>query len=349
MKTQTLLLAALFALVPCAQAQDWGEEPDPEELAQLEAQAEAHRAYSLRLAETLAKTGAARELAYAALLRYQALAPADDAPPTGDAPSRPAPRDQRAETWLRAAAAKAGDDVLANQLVIAAAAGGDSALRAEAAWRWQAADPGNLAPLFHTGTTADALLREARRTDRFDTRVYDVVRWIMSTQVRHPPDAQERAVLAVDGTYDVEAAAAVTAMSQWAAFAMPGYAVLLACRDDALRATPTRASDCRHVAGLLMEHSSGAIDRVIGLDMLRAVAGSASERVAIEAQRRRVDWQMLEWGRVSASQPDGGIAQFVRLLSDPSIRTEQQLLERVLREAGVPLEPPPGWSPPGRR
>lgn len=40
---------------------------------------------------------------------------------------------------------------------------------------------------------------------------------------------------------------------------------------------------------------------------------------------------------------DGG-APFVRLLADPSIHSEQQLLERLLKEAGRPLAPPAGWK-----
>ena len=35
-----------------------------------------------------------------------------------------------------------------------------------------------------------------------------------------------------------------------------------------------------------------------------------------------------------------------RLLADPRVRTEQDLVERILAEAGVPLDPPAGWQPP---
>ena len=68
----------------------------------------------------------------------------------------------------------------------------------------------------------------------------------------------------------------------------------------------------------------------------------------IQALRRRMDWQMLEWGRIATAQERDGAAQFVRLLGDPSVQTEQDLVERILAEAGVPLDPPAGWQPPRR-
>lgn len=347
---KTLLLAALLALAPCAAAQEWDGEADPQLLARMEAQAEAHRGYILRLADALAASGGARELAYAALLRRQALEPApEEQMPGGDAPSTRVPGDAQAARWLRAAAAKAGGDVLANQLLIAAADDGDAALRAEAARRWQAADPGNLVPLLHGGLPVDAMLVEARRARHVDSRAYDLVRWAMQVHARRPPTAAERAALAPDGRYSPEVVAAGGMMARWAAVAMPVPVVLQACRGDALRASPTRPADCRHVAGLLVDRSTTLADRLVGLDIQRALAAGAGERAQVDALRRRLDWQAMEWGRVSAAQPDGGIAQFVRLLSDPAVTGEQQLMERVLREAGVPLEPPPGWSPPGRR
>lgn len=343
---KTLLLAALLAAVPCAHAQDLEDGPDPQEQARPDAQAEAHRAYAMRLADALAKTGGARELAFAAILRRLATAAPDAGVPGGDAPSTRAPRDAQAEAWLRAAAAKAGDDAIANRLLAAGSGGSASPLRGEAARRWQAADPGNLSPLLHAGLPVDVLLVEARRATHVDGRMYDVVRWMISAYLRHPPTAAEREAFADGEPYDARQAAAMSAMGLWSSVANTGHQALVqSCRGDALRATPTRSVDCRHVAALLAEHSGSAIDRFVGHGMQRELAASAAERAGVDARRRRMDWQMLEWGRAAQRQPDGGEAQFVRLLEDPSIRTEQQLLERVLQEAGVPLEPPADWSP----
>jgi hypothetical protein len=55
---------------------------------------------------------------------------------------------------------------------------------------------------------------------------------------------------------------------------------------------------------------------------------------------------MLEWGRASEDLPRDGAGQFVRLLADPTVRTEADLIARALQDAGVALEPPAGWQPP---
>jgi len=341
--TKSLLLAALL-LLPAAQAQDWND-ADPTELAQ----AAAHEAYTARLAGTLAKDGDARELALAALLRGLAARPPGDAAAAGSAPSRAAPRDPEAEAWLRRAAAKAGDDVIANQLLVVAASAADADLRRDAASRWRAADPGNLVPLLHAGLTADALLAQARDATRADARMYEGVRWIMSAYQRHPPTAGEQAALAGDAPFHADEAAAITAMGLWAATAMPGYGTLRdACSGDMLRAVPARAADCRHVANLLADRSGSIADEQAGLAMLGTLASTPAERAEVDARRRRMDWQMLQWGRAAQQQPRDGAAQFARLLADPSIGTEQQLVERVLQEAGVSPEPPMGWTPPRR-
>jgi len=341
--TKPLLFAALLLVLPAAQAQDWND-ADPTELAQ----AAAHEAYTARLAGTLAKNGDARELALAALLRGLAARPPQDLATGGAAPSRAAPRDPEAEAWLRSAAARAGDDVIANQLLVAAA-GADPSLRREAARRWQAADSGNLVPMLHAGLPVESLLVQARSATRADARMYEGVRWIMSVYGRSPPTAAEQSALTGGEAFHADEAAAVSAMGLWAAAAMPGYAALVdACGANMLRAVPARRDDCRHAANLLADRSGSIADEQAGLAMLRALASTPAERADVDARQRRMDWRMLQWGRAAQQQPRDGAAQFARLLADPSIRTEQQLVEHVLQEAGVSPEPPAGWTPPRR-
>lgn len=345
--TPRLLLAALLLLampaVPVA-AQD-RDDADPTALAQ----AAAHRDYTARLAAALAQDGGARELALAALLRGLASAPSDVAP-SGVRPSRAVARDPQADAWLQAAAAQAGDDILANQLLLAAAKTGDEQLRAAAARRWQAADPGNLVPLLYAGLTSDALLAGARAATHADARMYEGVRWIMSVYRRYPPTAAERDALSGGEPFHAGEAAAISAMGLWAAVAIPGYASLVeACDAGMLRALPARRDDCRHVATLLADHSSSIADEQAGLRMLRALAATPAERADADTRLRGMDWRMLQWGRIAQQQPRDGAEQFARLLDDPSIRSEQQLVERVLQEAGVPPAPPEGWRPPPRR
>ncbi len=107
----------------------------------------------------------------------------------------------------------------------------------------------------------------------------------------------------------------------------------------------TRAQDCRHVARLMAEHSDTQLGTMIGLALSERTAQGAAERAEVQARRRTLDWRNLEWGRVSMTSPRDGASTLVRLLADPSVRTEQELVSRVLQDAGIPSDPPAGWRP----
>ncbi len=179
--TRTLWLAVLLAAAPCLQAQDWGRAGDPDAAALEQARIAAHRAQASRLAQALAKAGGARELAFAALLQ-EPMMTTGAVMDADAAPSRRAPADAQATAWLRVAQAKAGNDVLAHQLVIAATT--DDAVRDAAARRWQAAEPDNLVPLLSLGLPAEALLAQAARATEADVHLYDGVRWMRSATDR---------------------------------------------------------------------------------------------------------------------------------------------------------------------
>lgn len=343
---RSLLLAALLLAAPALHAQ-WSDATDDDEAAWMAQQAEATQAYRARIATALAASRDVRDQAFAEILR-QPASPASGTMPSGDAPSRAAPRDTAAEARLRAIAARGGDDRLANQLLLVASRTPDSPERIAAARRWHAAEPDNLVPLLHAGLAADALLVEARRATQARTHLYDVVRWMASAFERHPLTPPERIALAGGEDFHPEEAAAMSAMAIWAASMPPAYSGLVdACRDNALRATPARAADCRHAATLLAGQSDTALDRMVGLSMLRGMASGNAERAAIDAQQRTMDWRMLQWGRIAQQQPRDGAGQFVRLLRT-GVTSELELAGRVLQEAGVRLEPPAGWTPPRR-
>lgn len=338
-----LLLAAALLFLPAAQAQVSHEA----EAAQA-AQADAHQVHMQRLATALARDGGARELALAALLRG-ASAPRTQAPDDPTAPPPPPPRDAQAEAWLRTAATKAGDDLAANRLLVLAAGANDGAVRLEAARRWQAAEPDNLVPMLHAGLTVEALLAQARNASRADAGMYPSVRWIASAWQRHPPNLAEQAAMSRGQPFHGDEAAAVSAMALWAASADPGYDALVeGCSEQMLRALPARRGDCAHVARLLADRSTNIADEHAGLAMLGALASTPAARSELQARLRRMDWRMLEWGRLGQQQPRYGAEQFARLLADPTITSEQQLVERVLQEGGVAADPPPGWAPPRR-
>ena len=327
-----ILLAAgmlpLHAQQPAAQA--------PQVDARAVAAERVWRNYQQRIAVVMAETGQPRELALAAVLHDFANADAEGG----------FPDDAATAAWRQAAAQGAGADVIANSmLMMGSEAGG--AQREQAARRWAQAEPDNIAPLLLLEDGGGRVLGGARGLRRFDLHMYDQVRWIQSALLRHPPSAAERAVLFDDDGGTVEEYAAISAMALWAAVAIPSLQPLTqGCEPGALRSTPTRAADCGHIARTLVGYSDSSLGRMLGIGMLERLAGNASERAEAQALRRRMDWQMLEWGRIAAGQPRDGAPQFARLLGDPQVRTEQDLIERILAEAGVPLDPPAGWQPP---
>jgi hypothetical protein len=343
------LAALLCAIFTCgAQVPFDDQAMDATETAQLQAAQDAAGAYYTRTAGALAASGKPRALAFAATLLELARWTPPEAPPGGEARSQPSPRDARVGQWRQLASERAGSDVLANALLMQADTRVDAALRARAADRWQRLEPDNLAPLLVAGDKVDAWLLKAGAYTRLDLHYYEQLRWMQATLAAHPPRADEQAMF---GASDVapDAAAAVASAEILAAVAMPALQPLsAACRGEALEATPTRRADCRQVALTAVETSDTSLGTSIGIAMLHANATTPEQQADARAQGRRHDWQMLEWGRIAGAQPDGGAAQFARLLRDPTVRSEQDLVERVLAEAGIAMEPPAGWQPPRR-
>jgi len=329
-----LAAAALSTLAPALRAQEPAAQA---EQARAVAAERVARNYHERVASQIAASGQARDLALAAVLRRIAI----------DGPDGPAAGDADVRAWRAAAAAQAGDDVLANALLMMGAEGDADPVVRQAAQRWARAEPDNIGPRLFLEDGVESMLADARAFSRFDLHMYDQVRWIQSRLVAHPPTANERAAMFADGEVPVAEYAAINGMAMWATVAIPFLPDLAeACDGAALRATASRRADCDYLARVLVGASDSSLGRMLGIDLLTRMASNASERAEAQALRRRMDWQMLEWGRISAAQPREGAPQFVRLLADPQIRTEHDLVERILAEAGVPLDPPAGWQPP---
>lgn len=328
-----LLATALLALPLNAQTLSASQDAN----AQAVAADRVMRNYHLRVAAELPAAGQARDLALAATLHR--LATADEDTTGGESP---------ATAWRHRAAQAAGEDVVANALLLMAIDRESDPVVEQAARRWAQAEPDNIVPVLFQPDGADALLANAHRFTRFDQHMYERVRWVQAALERHPPTASERAVLF--GGEEVPAAehAAISAMALVAVATPPLQRLSQACDDAALRATPTRPRDCEHLARVMADTSDSTLARMIGIDMLGRLADTPARRAEAQALRRRMDWQMFEWGRISAQQPRDGAPQFVRVLADPRVRTEQDLVERILTDAGVALEPPDGWQSPRR-
>ncbi|MGV8932700.1 MAG: hypothetical protein ACOH1R_11405 [Luteimonas sp.] len=346
-----LLSAAVLAraqMPPPAQAA-----PSAEELAQMQAVQAASQSYYTRAASQLAASGQPRELAFAATLRqFASLSALQAAQPAGDVPSRASAGDPRIGKWQALASARAGKDVLANVLLMGAGSASDAAVRRQAAARWQRVEPDNLAPLLFTDMPVEALLAAARTRARFDLHFYDQARWMQAALLAHPPTAGERQVLlGGEPGASMEELSMVTSLVLLGAgaIAMPSLQPLTeACQGNALASIATRRDACRHVAALMAETSDTNLGVSIGLALQERLANTQGEHAAVDATRRRFDWQMLQWGRVAASQPRDGAAQFAEWLRDPAVDSEHAMVERVLRAAGVPLDPPAGWQAPQR-
>src|SRR5690606_36526051 len=131
----------------------------------------------------------------------------------------------------------------------------------------------------------------------------------------HPPTAAERAAMNGGENWSSEEMAAMRAVAIILAVALPPLHPLTeACDGDALSSVPTRRQDCRHVAQVMADASDTSLGTRFGIGLLEQLVTDAAERASAQARGRRMDWQMLEWGRVSAARPDAGAAQFVRLL-----------------------------------
>lgn len=338
-----LALASAQAQAPYARF-DAATEPQAE-AAPGDAVAGAWQGWSQRSAAALVATGQPRELAFAALLR--GLGEQDAPSPDEETPSRAVSPATSPATevaaWRQAAADRAGDDVLAHALL---AATGDAQTRVRAAQRWLGAEPQNLAPLLARGGSIDALLADARTASGFDLHMLDQLRWMQAALLRTPVTAAERTAFADGEDFVPDEHAAVTAAALWNAVALPDPEPLLrACAASATR-DPARLRDCRHVAGVMANRSDTMVGRLIGLGLQAQLAASPAERAAAQFQERRLHWQNLEWGRASAALPRDGAGQFARLLADATIRTESELVERALQDAGVALDPPAGWQVP---
>ena len=332
--TALTLAPPAWAQAPYARFDTAPDAPDAQADAASEvAMTQAWRSWSQRSAAALAATTQPRELAFAALL--QGLG-------NGPTPSQAAPAGQ-ADTWQQAAAGRAGDDVLANALL---AASGDTGTRVRAAQRWLGAEPQNLAPLLVRGGSVEAMLADTRAATTFDLHMLDQVRWMQGALLRTPASPAERAAFVDGETFVAEEHAAITASALWSSAVLPDLQPLLQACDPSATRDPARLGDCRHVAAVLAERSDTMLGRLIGLGLQARLAATPSERDAAQAHARTLHWQNLEWGRASAALPRDGAGQFVRFLADPSIRTEVQLVERALQDAGVALAPPAGWQPP---
>ncbi len=322
----------------------------PEEMELDAARQAVFQEYHHEMAMVLASSGEPRKLALAAVLETLSGSEGYDGEVSEDGrPSITPGAQAQANAWRAAAGERAGQDVIANILLTFGDASVDSvAMRTAAAARWANAEPDNLAPWFYGHAGVDAIFTAGAQRSRFDLHAYDTVRWMIEAFAALPPppagwlEAQDKGL-------DIETFHALRAMGLWSAVAIPALQPISeTCRGYAIGAPTQRRAACLRLAQVLAESSDSRLGQSVGIGLLENMAGTPEERAEARAQRRRFDWQLLQWIEVSSRLPNAGATDFVRLLRDPSIRTEEQLMLRQLREAGVAIDPPAGWEPPRR-
>ncbi|MBJ6979795.1 hypothetical protein [Luteimonas sp. MC1895] len=330
-----LLFAALAAPVQAQSPQP--VEPTAAELQQAQARSDAWQAYASRAAHALARSDGARERALAVVL--EALArPADE-----DGVARASPT---AATWRETASTRGAGDRITQQLLVAAGiAAGDPDAAGVAARRWQALEPGNLAPLLFQGLGADATLAAAARSGRQASDPLALQRWVATAMRPHAPSAAEWAAFGEGPRPSAGTGAALTAGAVQGLLVPDYREVLGACTGRQLGA-PGRAQGCRHLSALLLSDPQTLHDERIGLSLARALSRSAAERAPLDARRRGVDWRDEQMADLAAREGAASAGVHARLLADTSITTEDALVRRILLDAGVAPLPPADWRAP---
>lgn len=330
-----LLLTALAAPVHAQSPQP--AEPTAAELQQAQARSKAWQAYAARVAHALARSDGARERALAVVL--EALArPADG--------ERLAPASASAATWRETASTRGAGDRMTQQLLVAAGiAAGDADAAGLAARRWQALEPGNLAPLLFQGLAAESTLAAAGRSSRQASDPLALQRWVATAMRPHPPTAAEWAAFGEGPRPSAEAGAALTAVAVQGLL-VPDYRELLGACTGRQLGTPGRAQGCRHLSALLLSDPQTLHDERIGLSLARALSRSAAERAPLDARRRGVDWRDEQMAVLASRDGAASAAVHARLLADTSITTEDALVRRVLLDAGIAPLPPADWRAP---
>lgn len=375
MGSQSYLVLALLLFLPCAFAQEAGSEAaeiesgmaacmalpesrqeacvetlfarSPEEQAHDAAMQALWSAYQRETAAALARTGEPRELALAATLDSAARAGVASNGVIEAEALRPEDNAQT-RAWRAAAAERAGADVIANLLLSGDGSDDGKALRNAAAGRWASAEPDNLAPLFFGSDGEDGILNAVRQRSRADFHDYELVRWIIQAFSALPPPPQELRESA-GGKIGLDEFQAMRAVGIWHAVAIPDlHSILGTCHAYARGASTQRRAACRRLGQVLAEDSSNRLMQSLGVAVLNDTAGTLVEQAEARELRRRLEWQLQQWIRISRQLPNDGTTEFARLLRDPSIGNEQDVIARQLRNAGIALNPPPDWEPPRR-
>lgn len=326
MRKLAFLLLAIPVFAAAAPASCPQREPQPPEAAM--------NAYSLAVIERSMVGNNARGMVMAAIWRESTVA----------RDSSEAPEATRASMLARAADG-AGPDAVA-WAPVSRACGRECTLATDPFERWLALDPDNGMAWAEAATRAlaandepgaRAALERAARAPRFDSYWVEAVRAAVSI-ARAVPIPPELASYAESQGFGATDAADLSAFGVAMGQATPGMVYL----PDACRNHADWQDDCLRLGRLMETRGNDFLGQGIGRAIQRRLLPRESDAAAELAERERAhDWRMSQVMLLTDDTAD--FRNTVRRLFE--VGTEQGAFELQLRENGVPLSPPAGWTP----
>lgn len=327
-----LALALLVALATGGNAVAAGC-PEPG-LRSVEARAEAQALddYALAVAANATSGGGARELVSAAGWLRTVDRARDDR------------ESLEADQMLARAAVLAGDDPIA-WFMLAQACAEPCAIEPDPDARWLELDRDNAAAwsdeLVRAQAAGDAgraraALASAAAASRFDWYWLESIQASMDAARRVPmSDAVLRAAAreGIDGDDAIVAYAVGVSLAQ----TLPPVNPMI----EACSANPDWRADCLRLAETMEDRGDTLLAQGVGRSIARRLLATGSaEAEALAARDRRYRWQTFNFARLGEIEPPSrALARLVENRSEPGA------FEAQLRDAGVALDPPPGWSP----
>lgn len=277
--------------------------------------------------------------------------------PPGEASRPPLDSPLQRDHLIRRARDLAGDDALVWWSLAADCPASAAACdRASALARLREIDPDNawvwlvdLPDGDHDAAALDAALAQAARASRSD--LHFVERAARYAELLRPTEPTASLLAAVPAEFRIPATADGMQMVLALGFAlgqsMPAMSPLMKACEAAVAApgSPRRAS-CRAMAHTLANASDSLMGALIGSRLQLALADAGPDRDAAEASRRKLAWLWeagAELQSSDAGDPSFSAEQLARWRKPGA--TELSMLRDLLRDHGVPLEPPHDWTP----
>ena len=293
-----------------------------------------------------------------ALVLASKLALAQSREDAGQRMQQPADSQLQRDHLIRRARVAAGDDALVWWSLAGDCPASASACdRASALERLREIEPDNALVWLvdlpkdssETAAAVDAALAQAALATRFDTHF--VERAARYAEVLATVEPSAALLDAVPAEFMVPATADGVQTMLALGFALaeatlPTSPVMSACRDAADEGATGRLADCRKIARVLGDASDSLVGASMGTKLRGMLATPGAELEEAELAKRKLDWLMLAGGELQAGNEVSPLfaAEMLARWRKPGA-TELSMLQDLLRDHGVPLDPPADWMP----